>query len=172
MELLKLSEQPERDFPRIANALFNDYALETTNSIYRLTDIEFYWHSPSHEDKSVYSRHHVDPRVGEWFFHYSGVDIALRDEAMGYGGILIRGMYDIVNSERVSGPQVCAMKLFSGYDAFNGAITTRIIKHEFPRVEVCCTKRKNLGKNARETGADEFKYRFNIQTPRRKGESS
>lgn len=163
MELLKLSEQPERDFPRIANALFNDYALETTNSIYRLTDIEFYWHSPSHEDRSVYSRHHVDPKVGEWFFHYSGVDIALRDEPTGYGGILIRGMYDIVNGERISGPQVCAMKLFSGYNAFNGVITTRIIEHKFTTAKMRDAERLNLGKNARETGSDRFKYRFTIQ---------
>lgn len=165
MNILKISENPSIRIPEIAQALFNNYAIQTKDAIYRLTEIEFYWHSSTHKDGSVYGRHHIDPKAGEWFFHYSGVDIALRN-AGGHGGILIRGLYNINTKERITGPQVCAMRLFSGYDAFNGAITTRIIERAFSPAETQCHIRKGLGKNAKDTGADQFKYRFVLQLPK------
>lgn len=124
-------------------------------------DIEFYWHSKNYPDKSTYGRKHADPRNGEWFFHYSGVDIALRNEKTGgFGGILIRGLYDVNKKVRVTGPQVCAMKLFSGYDAFTESMTTRIIPYMFPSTEIQIGERIGLGKNAKENGSDKLKYRF------------
>ena len=96
MDFLKINKETEDEFENIAQILFDNYAIRTDNDLYRLTEIEFYWHSPNHLDNSTYIRKHVDPKSGDWFFHYSGVDIALKNEKTGgYGGILIRSIYDI-----------------------------------------------------------------------------
>jgi hypothetical protein len=72
-----------------------------------LIEIEFYWASPGHTDNSTYQRNHVDPKHGDWFFHYSGVDIALKNEILdGFGGILIRGIYSLKENKIYKGPMV------------------------------------------------------------------
>jgi hypothetical protein len=78
MELLKIEKETE--FENIAQILFDNYAIQTHSALYRFIEIEFYWNSPSHIDNSTYKRKHVDPKAGDWFFHYSGVDIALKNE--------------------------------------------------------------------------------------------
>ena len=130
MEFLNVTNETQEGFKEIAQTLFDEYAIQTHTTLYRLVEIEFYWHSSSHPDKSTYDRRHADPKTGEWFFHYSGVDIALRNkETGGYGGILIRGIYDCNTKKITSGPMVCAMKLFSGYSAFSKSIETRLISY-------------------------------------------
>lgn len=166
MNFLQAFEESKSGFAGIAQKLFDNYAIEARAKIFRIMDIEFYWHSKNHPDKSTYGRKHVDPKTGEWFFHYSGVDIALRNERTGgFGGILIRGLYDLNEERRISGPQVCAMKLFSGYDAFAGSITTRIIGYEFPPAKIQSHERVGLGMNAKDNGADRLKYRFSHKVP-------
>lgn len=149
-------------FERIAKDIFNHYAIETHESLYRITEIEFYWNSENHKDNSTYKRNHVDPKNGEWFFHYSGVDIALKNE-IGYGGILIRAIRDLNNEKLVfKGPMVTAMKIFSGTNAFTNSIKTKLVLHSFNEEEHKVTERKGLGKNAIENGAHKFLYRFLI----------
>ena len=88
MEFLNIVKETEVEFESIANKLFDNFAIQTHKTIYRFIDIEFYWNSSKHIDNSTYKRKHVDPKTGEWFFHYSGVDIALKNEETGgYGGI-------------------------------------------------------------------------------------
>jgi len=162
-DFLIIRQETEIEFEEIADRLFNDYAIQNHESIYRLIEIEFYWTSPRHIDFSTYQRKHVNPKQGEWFFHYSGVDIALRnDDIGGYGGILIRGIYDIKNKKLFSGPLVCAMKLFSGTNVFGESIKTRIIQHKFDKKEVKKGTRIGLGENAKMSGTDKLNYRFNI----------
>lgn len=163
LDFLKITRESEEAFRKIAEILFNKYAIQNKESIYRLTEIEFYWTSPTHKDESTYQRKYVNPSTGEWFFHYSGVDIALKnDEIDGYGGILIRGIIDIKSGKHYKGPQVCAMKLFSGIDAFSGSLMTRIISYEFPQEQTRNTVRIGLGKNAKTSGTDKLPYRFII----------
>lgn len=170
MNFLKITPEKENEvgFKEIARILFDQYAIQKNDQLYRLIEIEFYWNSPKHVDDTTYKRKHIDPKSGEWFFHYSGVDIALRNEMTGgFGGILIRGLYnlneDIDQKERIiKGPMVCAMKLFSGFDAFYESIKTKIIKHQNPSKTIDVRRRKNIGKNGEINNAKSFNYAFSI----------
>lgn len=162
-DFLKIKKETEQEFKMIAEKLLNDYAIKNHESIFRLTEIEFYWTSPKHRDNSTYKRNHVNPNQGDWFFHYSGVDIALKNEKRGgFGGILIRGVYSLKEKKIYKGPMVCAMKLFSGTSAFSNSIETKIIEHKFDKKKVNNSKRIGLGKNAVESGTDKLNYRFTI----------
>ncbi len=61
MIFLKIELETELEFESIANRLMNDCAIENHKSIYKLTEIEFYWTSLKHNDDSAYMRNHVDP---------------------------------------------------------------------------------------------------------------
>ncbi len=165
MDFLKIIDETEIGFKTIANILINHYAIQTHDSVFRMIDLEFYWDSQTHEDKSTYPRNHVNPKAGDWFFHYSGVDIALKNEN-GHGGILIRGIYDTnekAEKRIYKGPMVCAMRLFSGTSAFGDSIKTRIVTHKFDeKKQLKYGPRKNLGQNAITSGTDQLNYRFFI----------
>jgi hypothetical protein len=164
MEFLNIKNANEAEFKIIAEKLLNHYAIKTHESTYRITNVEFYWYSDAHPDKSVYNRKHVDPKSGEWFFHYSGVDISLRNED-GNGGILIRSIYDVETTKqrkKYDGPQVCAMRLFSGTNAFGDTIQTKLVEHEFMKLEIKEGERKGLGDNAKENDFHKRQYRFFI----------
>lgn len=164
MDFLKIINESEEEFEGIAGQLFNNYAIQNHDSTYRIVDVEFYWNSSNHKDNSTYNRKHVNPNQGEWFFHYSGVDIALKNEDTGgYGGILIRGIYDIENDKLYKGPLVCAMKLFSGTSAFSESIKTKIIEYnKFTVAKILKGPRVGLGNNAKKSGTDKLNYRYFI----------
>ncbi|RYG11954.1 MAG: hypothetical protein EOO07_19800 [Chitinophagaceae bacterium] len=163
MEFLEIINETVDEFEAIARTLFDNYAIQTDNALYRFVEIEFYWNSTNHIDNSTYQRKHVDPKSGDWFFHFSGVDIALRNEQTGgYGGILIRKIYDINSEKIINGPMVCAMKLFSCTNAFKETIKTKIVSYGFSKSEIFKDNRIGLGKNAQENGADKLTYRFFI----------
>lgn len=163
MDFLTIQNETEDEFEKIAQILFDKYAIQTYNALYRLTEIEFYWNSPNHIDNSTYKRKHVDPKTGDWFFHYSGVDIALKNEKTGgYGGILIRKLYDIEKKTTIKGPMVCAMKLFSETNAFSMSIKTQIVPYKFNKSNIIKGPRFGLGQNAKENGADKLNYAFSI----------
>lgn len=161
MDFLKIINEPEFEFERIAIELFNNYAIQTHDALFRLVEIEFYWNSSKHIDTSTYERKHVDPKSGDWFFHYSGVDIALKSEQNdGHGGILIRSIYDTDTNIICKGPMVCSMKLFSGTNAFTQLIQTKIVPYSFSKSEIM--KDKRVGLSPKENGSDKLNYRFLI----------
>jgi hypothetical protein len=163
---LQIIDETEAEFFKIADQLLNHSAIKNHEAVYRLTEIEFYWMSKKHQDPCTYKRIHTEPKNGDWFFHYSGVDIALRNSDLeGYGGILIRSIYNINENKKYKGPMVSAMKLFSGTSAFSQSIQTRIISHAFEALEIESSVRKNLGKNAKAGNTDHFKYNFSIFVP-------
>ncbi|TDQ16432.1 hypothetical protein DFQ04_2550 [Algoriphagus boseongensis] len=166
MDFLKITPEKENEdgFKEIARILFDNYAIQKDDQLYRLIEIEFYWNSKTHSDQSTYGRNHIQPKGGDWFFHYSGVDIALDNSVPeGTGGILIRGIYDLNEKKVIKGPMVCAMTLFSGFNAFEGSIQTKLIQKEglesFP---IKSGPRKGLGKNAQINGMHERNYAFSI----------
>ncbi|MFC5285253.1 hypothetical protein [Pedobacter alpinus] len=164
IDFLNIEEETAEEFKAIAIKLLNNYAIQTHDSLFRLTEIEFYWTSPKHKDDSTYLRKYVDPKHGEWFFHYSGVDIALENEKLGgFGGILIRSIYNITENKLYKGPMVCAMKLFSGTSAFFNSIKTKIISYDFNQKEISESSRIGLGNNAINSGTDRLNYRFTIK---------
>ena len=69
-DFLAIKEETEEEFQKIAEILFNRYAIQNKDSIYRLSEVEFYWNSPTHKDESTYTRKYVNPSRGEWFFHF------------------------------------------------------------------------------------------------------
>lgn len=127
-------------------------------------EIEFYWHDEGHKDKSTYSRKHKDPDNGQWFFHYSGVDIALKNN-QGYGGILIRAIAEEGSIHKlIRGPMVVAMVLFSGYSVMQ-AIDTKFIYRPMNMSDgfIQESARKGLGNNASESGFADKLYRFELK---------
>lgn len=162
-DFLKIENETEQEFLSIAKKLLNEFAIENHESIYRLTEIELYWNSKTHKDESTYKRIHVKPQNGDWYFHYSGVDIALKNEATGgFGGILIRGIYSLKEEKLYKGPMVCAMKLFSGTNAFSDSIKTRIIEYKFEEKAINKKPRVGLGENAKKSGTEKREYNFYI----------
>lgn len=161
MDFLNIKFETETEFEQIADQLLNHYAIQNHEALYRLIEIEFYWTSATHIDHSTYRRKYVNPRQGTWFFHYAGVDLALRnDELKGYGGILIRKIYSAAERKFYKGPLVCAMKLFSGTSAFEKSLATQIVEYDFPKLEIQKSARIGLGKNAKQSGTENLKYRF------------
>jgi len=163
LDFLIIKKPSETEFKAIADTLFHEYAIKTYDSIYRIIELEFYWDSEDHKDGSTYKRKYVDPKTGEWFFHYSGVDIALKNEKTGgYGGILIRSVLDSMTNKLYKGPMVCAMRLFSGTSAFDCTIPTTIIQHSFEKRDIKLSERIGIGQNGKINGADKHPYRFFI----------
>ena len=159
-EFLKIIEENSLGFQKIADKLFNEFVIKSQESKYQLLELEFYWHSENHQDKSTYNRNHVQPERGDWFFHYSGVDIALKDENGGYGGILIRKIKQLESNKIYSGPMVCAMRIFSEISAFNESSMPRLIAHKHLRTEIISATRIGLGKNSEINDMKEKSYRF------------
>lgn len=165
IDFLKVKNGSESEFEAIARELMNKYAIQNNDSIYRITEVEFYWNSPEHKDDSTYKRTYVEPKNGDWFFHYSGVDIALKDEENGgYGGILIREIYNLKEQKFYKGPLVCTMKLFSGTSVFSESIKTKIIEYnQFEEKEIKKRPRVGLGNNAKESDTDKLEYNFYVE---------
>ncbi|GAB2487800.1 hypothetical protein [Algoriphagus taiwanensis] len=165
MDFLKITPDKENEagFGEIAKTLFEEYAIQKDDKLFRLTEIEFYWKSETHFDQSTYGRNHIQPKAGDWFFHYSGVDIALDNpELKGEGGILIRGIYDLAQNKEIKGPMVCAMTLFSGFNAFKRNIQTKLFKKPFDPLPITLGPRKGLGKNAQVNDMHKRHYAFSI----------
>lgn len=126
------TESPEKSFPDIAKNLMCNYIIKKGKKRYAIVEIEFYFYSKEHPDYITYPRK-MD--AGRWFFHQSGVDISfesdielitkndkiiykVNDNSI-FGGILIRGIYDIKNKTYIFGPQNCVNELWDNFDAFN-----------------------------------------------------
>lgn len=158
MDFLNIKKGGSEEFHAIAQKLFDEYVIQANNIKYRLAEIEFYWHSEKHPDKCTYPRIHVNPKTGDWFFHYSGVDIALKSDD-GYGGILIRSIYNIEKKELTKGPMISSMKLFSENNAF-GSITTSIIREKLNTSAIKTDVR--VGINPQNDNPN-YKYNFSIK---------
>lgn len=139
MELLKLLDfssfkgDVEKQFDRLAIRLMNQCVIckeegrvvirnkreaESNPSYYRVVECEFYLYNNSHKDPFTYPR---DSDIGEWFFHYSGVDIAFETlvtdgHLLQCGGILIRSVEKYSDGQWVElycGPLVVVGELFN-----------------------------------------------------------
>lgn len=106
---------------KIAEMLFNNFCIKCDNKTFRLAEIEFYYYK---NDESSNNNFNLDwnketyPRnkdAGEFFFHYSGMDICFQchfeekeknDEFGEFGGILIRSLFD--GDRIIAGPLFCA----------------------------------------------------------------
>ena len=91
------------------------------------------------------------------------MDIALRNEETGgFGGILIRSIFDIKAKKIYKGPMVCSMKLFSGTNVFTESIKTKIIEYEFKKSIIKNNKRIGIGDNAKKSGTENLNYNYSV----------
>lgn len=104
----------------IAQELFDNWGIECGDKIFRFAEIEFYYYKKEVSDGNNFDadwNRETYPRsknAGDFFFHYSGVDIcfqchfeeAKRDNEYGeFGGILIRSLLD--ENQIIAGPLFC-----------------------------------------------------------------
>ena len=105
-------------FARIAEHLLNRSRLVVAGAPHRLTEVECYYHSPSHPDPYA----HRDPQqreCGRWYFHrsgrsyrggsFKGVDLTFGD-GTAYAGFLTRGM-ETPDGILIDGPSLCVDQL-------------------------------------------------------------
>lgn len=105
----------------IAKTLFENYGVKCGDKAYRFAEIEFYYYKKEESGKNnlgIDWNRETYPRnkdAGEFFFHYSGVDICFqchyddieKDNEYGeFGGILIRSLRD--GNKILAGPLFCA----------------------------------------------------------------
>lgn len=103
----------ERDFPRIASEIMNQWILKVNYAEYRIAEIEFYLHSDFHEDS--YSHRHVLQREkGRWYLHGSGLDITFGSDKM-YASILLRAIYNLKNGDYIYGPLNSLAEIFNSF---------------------------------------------------------
>ena len=139
----------EKKFQDLASILLHNVVILKGIKKYKLTDIEFYFYCPTHQDIITYPR---NSKAGEWFFHSSGVDLSfesnvpMREKAStgklvpcltsdsAFGGILIRGIKHIgcfsdhqEEKYKLNGPMKVCEELFDKFDAFDNP-------DDFPRI--------------------------------------
>jgi len=107
-------------FARLADRLLNRSQLLIGTKVLRLTEVEVYYHGPSHTDPFSH-REPVTQQCGRWYFHrssgtyrsgsFKGLDLAFGDRTA-YAGILIRGL-EKPNGDLIDGPSLCVDYLLS-----------------------------------------------------------
>lgn len=114
--LFKDSSDVQKTFGDIAKKLFNEYCIDCNGLEYYFAEIEFYYYDKENFNaewnKRTYPR--TDKKVGDLFFHYSGVDIcfdSMFDNGV-FGGILIRSLKDN-QGKYITGPSVCMLEILN-----------------------------------------------------------
>lgn len=85
------SESIKESFNKVAEKIFNDIQLEVNDNYYRVLDIEFYYFAPLVFEDIYAHQHQEQLKMGNWYFHGSGIDITFGN-GKNYGGILIRAI--------------------------------------------------------------------------------
>lgn len=177
------TKSPQDSFPDIAKNLMRNYIIKKGKKRFAIVEIEFYLFSKEHADYITYPRKMDE---GRWFFHQSGVDLTFKSKNIEYhkekykketyklknspvfGGILIRGLYDIQNDEYIFGPQKCVNVLWDNFYAFH------ISESQYPIIEkellstsmhfYQCPRHINIqGEDKRETKIKEWIKRLGIE---------
>ncbi len=99
----------EGSFDRIAKELLLGYAITINGKEFHLTEIEFYFYHPNHQDNYTH-KHRL--QEGMWRMHNQGLDITLQGNKEQDGGILIRG---IKNEKYINGPRRIVWTLFEHF---------------------------------------------------------
>jgi hypothetical protein len=114
------------NFAHLADALLNRHELMVAGHAHRLSEVEFYWHSPAHPDPFVHA-HPLQLTGRRWYFHrvgmrnhapsndapggyrggsFKGVDLTCGD-GRHYGGVLIRAIEPIhAPGQLIEGPSL------------------------------------------------------------------
>ncbi len=105
-------------FARMAAACLNKQLLQVGDTCCRLTEVEFYYHAPTHPDRFTH-RDSLQTSCGHWYFHrsgsgfrggsFKGLDLTFGDSET-HGGMLIRGI-ELADGSLISGPCLCVNHL-------------------------------------------------------------
>ena len=116
-------------FDKIASFLFRNLQIRAGNDNYTFAEIEFYYHSDElNLNNSIYNCTY--PRIrnsGDFFWHYSGVDICFdsnynMDGNGNFGGILIRSLTKHGSEGGIiAGPMRCTCELMNSCNSENTA---------------------------------------------------
>ena len=135
-------------FTEIAKILFGSCIIKKDDSMYAVTDIEFYFYNKKHKDIITHPR---DCKAMQWYVNdFGGIDLTFEsriesvkdtnkkgkniikpqlDDSSYFGGILIRGLKDINSGEELVGPWACS-EIFRLHDACGGCDFPTLIMME------------------------------------------
>ena len=153
-KLLRIEEEKSEDevkeqFGKIADMLFQDFHIEKKVEEkvvrYDFLEIEFYFYSKNHPDSITYPR---KTEAGDWFPHYSGMDIAFKSDKEQYGGVLIRCLLKDKN-EVIAGPLRCFCELCAGMNMSGRPISLQLVENEKQeeKLKIEWTIRKGIAAN-------------------------
>jgi hypothetical protein len=128
----------------IAKELILNRLIIVNKTKFSLIDIEiYYWHN-FHKDDYAKGIKHTRP-FGEFELHRYGIDISLgNNKNNDFGGILIRGLYDIDKEEVLSKSKV-VKTIFN--QLVQGSNHFELVKGKTPWVSTFNSKRLNLGQS-------------------------
>ena len=157
----------EGSFQQMADYLMNKCVLRLGEKKYRFSEIEFYCHSPGHQDPFAH-KHDEQLKFGTWYHHGSGLDITFGEKASSkekntYGGVLIRGIYSLDQKKYISGPLNVLQELFKTIGSVSLQKIEFGIHLKNPVDEIHITKSPRIGLNDKKDskkGYAKKPYRF------------
>jgi hypothetical protein len=162
VENISKETDAEEVFKTIAQKLFNECVIKKGKDTYEFLEIEFYYYSKNHQDITTYPR---DAKIGEWFTHLSGMDIAFNSEKKEDanrpksqkkhfineygGGILVRSIrkkYPKDINDYYFGPLNTMIHLFQNinFEAQNADNIPTIVEQNNMEIEIQKTTRYNI----------------------------
>lgn len=156
----------EAEFERIATTLCNECILMANEHQFAIVDVEFYYFSEQeHPDPFVYSVSDKNKLMGEWFFHYSGIDITFGCGET-RGGILIRAIKKVNPPEYIIGTLKSMYAILTCFPSINSGegLSLSLNQNPNPKTERLEKKiRIGLDKDKKKKDVDRYQdkeYRF------------
>lgn len=149
------SEKFQSKCSDIATKLIQYFCIECGTKKYYFAEIEFYYYKVGLWDeewnKKTYPR--TGKKAGDFFFHYSGVDICFDSEFKKgeFGGILIRSLKD-TDGNFITGPSVCSLEIMN--TCFAQKSWPKITSASNDRCEVCKEPITRYGINYKDNQED------------------
>jgi hypothetical protein len=119
-ELLKEIQEKKSEedllqfFTKVADYLFNHVAIQAGETKFTFAEIEFYYYKKDVFEGPMHNCTYPRTKdVGQFFWHYSGMDICFEssEKDMFFGGILIRSIKK--GNEIIAGPMRCSDEIMN-----------------------------------------------------------
>jgi len=137
-----------KSFEEIATELINQYCISVESKKYRILELEFYfYHEEKFRDCFTY-RKEEQKTNGEWYFHYSGIDITFGSKHS-WGGILLRSIGEMDDNNKITnvicGPLKLKNVLLNNFHSiFQDSITFKLEKIILPTKDLFKSSRIGL----------------------------
>ncbi|MDA3892267.1 MAG: hypothetical protein PF517_11445 [Salinivirgaceae bacterium] len=139
----------------LAEKILLEYQLKLNESLFDITEIEFYINKHDHDDPFVHK--HSGFKTGQFRIHGAGIDIALGDEE-NYGGILLRSIRKAGETQLIPSPiKVCDAIIANMGDITKSSIT--IVKRAAElNHDIISTPRIGLTPKGKDITTDQAKF--------------